>query len=349
VPELLSLPGWLCFGSAIAETVAVETPEIVGLWKWLAFGAFVIVLLVLDLVVFHRDSREPTLRESAVWTVVWCLIALGFNGLIWRWRGSEAAVQFFTGYLVEWTLSMDNVFVFAVIFSFFRVELKYQYRVLFWGILGAIVMRLSFVLLGTALIDRFDWIMPLFGLILVYSGIKLCLQQENDFDPENNLLRRVATKMLPVASGDFGERFFVRQQGRLAITPLFLVLLVVESTDVIFAVDSVPAIFIITKDPFIVFTSNIFAILGLRALYFLLAGVMDLFRYLKYGLAAILVFLGLKMIIEYVGHQFFGLEGHLVSPLMSLLIIVVILAAAVGASLKAGTGDKPEEATGHRP
>jgi tellurite resistance protein TerC len=342
VPDHLPLPGSCCFG-LLAQANVPAAAEIVGVWHWLAFGAFVIVLLVLDLVVFHRDSREPTLRESAIWTVVWCLIALGFNGLIWHWRGSEAAVQFLTGYLVEWTLSMDNVFVFAVIFSFFRVGLKYQYRVLFWGILGAIVMRLTFVLVGTALIDRFDWVMPLFGLILVYSGIKLCLQKENDFDPENNLLRRLATKLLPVASGDFGERFFVRQNGRFAITPLFLVLLVVESTDVIFAVDSVPAIFVITQDPFIVFTSNIFAILGLRALYFLLAGVMDLFRYLKYGLALILVFLGLKMIAEYVGHRFFGLQGHLVSPLMSLLIIVVILAAAIAASLKAGPHN---EATG---
>lgn len=196
-------------------------------------------------------------------------------------------------------------------------------------------MRLTFVLLGTALIQRFDWVMPVFGLFLVYTGIKLCLQKEDEFDPENNLLRRMATKVLPVARGDFGERFFVRQDGRFAITPLFLVLLVVESTDVIFAVDSVPAIFIITLDPFIVFTSNIFAILGLRALYFLLAGVMDLFRYLKYGLAGVLVFLGLKMIAEFAGHRFFGLQGHLVSPLMSLLIIVVILAAAIAASLKA--------------
>jgi len=343
VTELLPLPGSLCFSLLAAEADVPAARHLAGVWDWLAFGAFVIVLLVLDLVVFHRDSREPTLRESAIWTVVWCLIALGFNGLIWYWRGSEAAVQFFTGYLVEWTLSMDNVFVFAVIFSFFRVELKYQYRVLFWGILGAIVMRLTFVLVGTALIARFDWVMPLFGLILLYSGIKLCLQKENDFDPEHNLLRRLATKMLPVASGDFGERFFVRQNGRFAITPLFLVLLVVESTDVIFAVDSVPAIFVITNDPFIVFTSNIFAILGLRALYFLLAGVMDLFRYLKYGLALILVFLGLKMIAEYVGHTFFGLQGHLVSPLLSLLIIVVILAAAIIASLKAGPH---ESATG---
>jgi tellurite resistance protein TerC len=328
VPAISSLPSLLGLHALTAQ--AAPEPMDVDLWHWLAFGAFVIVLLVLDLVVFHRDSREPTLRESAVWTVVWCLIALAFNGLIWYWRGPVAAVEFLTGYLVEWTLSMDNVFVFAVIFSFFRVQLKYQYRVLFWGILGAIIMRLSFVLLGTALISRFDWIMPLFGLFLIYTGIKLCLQKESDFDPENNLLRRMATKVFPVASGDHGERFFVRQNGKFAITPLFLVLLVVESTDVIFAVDSVPAIFVVTQDPFIVFTSNIFAILGLRALYFLLAGVMDLFHFLKYGLAAVLVFLGLKMVGE------FGLGRHIVSPLVSLLIIVVILAISIVASVMAG-------------
>jgi tellurite resistance protein TerC len=344
VPDLLPLTGSLSFGWLAAQVDVPEAAEIVGLWHWIAFGAFVIVLLVIDLVVFHRDSREPTFRESAVWTVVWCLIALAFNGLIWYWRGADAAVSFLTGYLVEWTLSMDNVFVFAVIFSFFRVELKYQYRVLFWGILGAIVMRLSFVLLGTVLIERFDWVMPLFGLLLIYSGIKLCLQKEGEFDPETNLLRRLATKVLPVASGDFGERFFVRQNGRFAITPLFLVLLVVESTDVIFAVDSVPAIFTITLDPFIVFTSNIFAILGLRALYFMLAGAMDLFRYLKYGLAAVLVYLGLKMIAEYAAHRFFGLPAgqHLISPLLSLLIIVVVLAIAIVASLMAGPHGEEE-------
>jgi TerC family integral membrane protein len=335
VPELSQLSNILSLGLFAQVDVAPE-PVIVGLWHWLAFAALVFVLLVLDLVVFHRDSREPTLRESATWTVVWCLIALAFNGLIWYWRGSTAAVEFLTGYLVEWTLSMDNVFVFAVIFSFFRVQLKYQYRVLFWGILGAVIMRLSFVLLGTALISRFDWIMPLFGVLLIYTGIKLIVQKESDFDPENNLLRRMAVKILPVASGDHGERFFVRQDGKFAITSLFLVLLVIESTDVVFAVDSVPAIFIITQDPFIVFTSNIFAILGLRALYFLLAGVMDLFRYLKYGLAAVLIFLGLKMVGEFVADHFFHHRGHLVSPLLSLLIIVILLAVAIVASVAAG-------------
>ena len=343
VPELSSLASGLSFSGLLAQALAAnpaaEPAPDLTLWHWLAFGGLVIVLLVIDLVVFHRDSREPTLRESAVWTVVWCLIALAFNGLIWHWRGSVAALEFLTGYIVEWTLSMDNVFVFAVIFSFFRVELKYQYRVLFWGILGAVIMRLTFVLAGAGMIERFDWIMPLFGLFLIYTGVKLTLQNESDFDPEKNRLRRLAAKIFPVASGDHGEKFFVRENGRWAITPLFLVLLVIESTDVVFAVDSVPAIFLVTQDPFIVFTSNIFAILGLRALYFLLAGVMNLFRYLKYGLAAILVFLGLKMVGEFVGQRFFGLQAQIISPLVSLLIIVVLLAAAIVASLMAGSAE----------
>jgi TerC family integral membrane protein len=191
---------------------------------------------------------------------------------------------------------MDNVFVFAVIFSFFKVPLKYQYRVLFWGILGAVVMRLSFILLGAALIERFAWIMPIFGVFLIYTGIKLALSDESEVDPDKNLLMRLARRLFPVAREDHGDRFFVVENGRRAITPLFLVLLVVESTDVLFAVDSVPAIFVITRDEFTVFTSNIFAILGLRALYFLLAGVMDLFRYLNYGLSAVLIFVGLKVV-----------------------------------------------------
>ena len=237
------------------------------------------VLLALDLLVFHRHDRVPSLRESAGWTVFWCSLAAAFNGLVWWGLGREAGMAFLTGYVIEWSLSMDNVFVFAVIFRFFQVPVQYQYRVLFWGILGAIVLRLAFVLAGTQLIRHFDWVLPLFGLLLIYTARRLAWQAGGEVHPEKSLVLRAARRLLPVSRGDHhqhGNAFFVREDGRLCITPLFLVLLVVESTDVLFAVDSVPAIFGITLDPFIVFTSNIFAILGLRALYFLLAGAISL-------------------------------------------------------------------------
>ncbi len=328
---------------AQVDAPAAEIASQPALWHWLLFGLFVVVLLILDLVVFHRDSREPTLRESALWTVVWCAIALAFNGLTWAWRGGDIGILFLTGYLVEWSLSMDNVFVFAVIFGFFGVPLKYQYRVLFWGILGAIVMRLTFILLGAALLEKFAWVMPLFGLFLIYTALKLAMHSDNEVHPDNNLLMRGAKRVFPIARENHGQRFFVREAGRLAITPLFLVLLVVESTDVLFAVDSVPAIFGITQDKFTVFTSNIFAILGLRALYFLLAGVMDMFRYLNYGLSAVLALVGVKMVAEFwAGH-------HLVSPAISLLVILALLAIAIAASIVASrhdppAGDAPEKA-----
>jgi tellurite resistance protein TerC len=224
---------------------------------------------------------------------------------------------------------MDNVFVFAVVFSFFGVPLKYQYRVLFWGILGAIVMRLTFILAGAALLERFGWVMPVFGAFLIYTGFRLAWHSDAEVNPEKNLLMRLARWMFPVARENHGEHFFAVEAGRFCITPLFLVLLVVESTDVLFAVDSVPAIFGITQDAFIVFTSNIFAILGLRALYFLLAGVMNMFRYLNYGLAAVLVFVGLKMVGEY------WRGGHLFEPVVSLVIILGLLAVSIAASIVA--------------
>lgn len=327
--------------SAAASLLAQAAPQPgvsdVQIWHWLAFGIFVVVVLVLDLFVFHRDSHEPTLRESALWTVIWCSLALAFNGLVWWWRGSEIAIQFLTGYLVEWSLSMDNVFVFAVVFSFFGVPLKYQYRVLFWGILGAVVMRLIFIVLGAALIERFDWVMPIFGAFLVYTAFKLATHGDSDVNPDKNILLRIARKLFPVAKQTHGEKFFVVENGKRCITPLFLVLLVVESTDVLFAVDSVPAIFGITQDAFTVFTSNIFAILGLRALYFLLAGVMDMFRYLNYGLSAVLAFVGFKMLGDWwTGH-------HMFAPAVSLLIILSLLAVSIIASLVANRRDAARE------
>lgn len=328
-------------------------------WHWIAFGAFVTIVLTLDLTVFHRHSKESTLRESAFWTIAWCCLALAFNGLIFAWLGNKAGWEFLIGYVIEWSLSMDNVFVFAVILTFFHVPLKYQYRVLFWGILGAIVLRLSFILVGAALISLFEWMMPLFGALLIYTAIKLVVKEEGEEDPSQFLLVRLTRKIFPVAAEEHGDRFFVRENGKLCITRLFLVLVVVDVVDVMFAVDSVPAIFGVTRDTFIVFTSNVFAIMGLRALYFLLAGVMDMFRYLKYGLSAVLIFVGLKMIAEYLVHVpavvrwvndnlGLGLQegGHIITPQLSLAIVLSLLAISIIASLVA---KKREDARGGPP
>ena len=272
-------------------------PE-VSLWHWGAFTLLVVTLLAIDLSVFHRQSRVTTVREAFVWTIVWCSLAVGFGGVLWRFLGGAASLDFVTGYLVEWSLSMDNVFVFAVIFRYFRVPPAHQYRVLYWGILGAIIMRLSFVLAGAELLRRFEWMSLVFGIVLVATGIRMAFQDE-DPEPERNLVLRLARRILPLAHGHGTDRFVVIEKGRRCLTPLFLVLLVVESTDVVFAVDSVPAIFGVVDTttqymPFIVFTSNVFAILGLRSLYFLLAGMMDAFHYLAYGLSAVLVFVRLE-------------------------------------------------------
>ena len=311
-------------------------------WQWVAFGAIVLVLLALDLLVFHRHDRAPTLRESVGWTLFWIAVSLAFNGLVWLWREptSESptpALDFLTGYLVEKSLSMDNVFVFAVIFRFFRVPLKYQYRVLFWGILGAIVMRLAFMLAGVAADPhvRLD-AAALRRVSGLHGGFKLAWHTEGEVHPDKNPVLRLRRRLFRVTRDDHhqhGHAFFVREAGRLCVTPMFLVLLVIESTDVLFAVDSVPAIFGITTDPFIVFTSNIFAILGLRALYFLLAGVIDMFRYLHYGLAAVLGFVGLKMIGDY---WFPQESGHLIPTWAKLAVIAVLLAVSIATSLIGG-------------
>jgi len=315
------------FAQATAANPVVVTPIF-----WIAFCAGTVALLVLDMLVFHRHAHEPTIRESAWWTVFWCSLALIFNGWVWWEFGQQRGLEFFMGYLVEWSLSMDNVFVFVVIFAYFGVPLKYQYRVLFWGILGAIVMRLTFILAANQLIRHFDWIFYVFGAFLIYTGVKLARSHGGETHPDQNIVLRFARRRLRVAEGSHGDRFFVRQGGRGFVTPLFLVLLVIESTDVIFAIDSVPAIFGITKEPFIVFTSNVFAIMGLRALYFLLAGVMNLFRYLHYGLAAILIFIGVKMLLHELWHP-----PHWVS----LLVIVLLLGASIVASLIAARREEP--------
>jgi len=335
---IASLPPLVALADAAAGSIQTV--------HWLAFAAFVVVMLALDLTVFHKHAKEPSLRESAFWTLFWAALAFTFNAIVWSWLGGKAALEFLTGYLVEWSLSMDNVFVFAVVFAYFGVPLKYQYRVLFWGILGAVLMRLTFVLLGAELVERYKWIMWFFGAFLLYTGIKLAFGDE-DHEQGDNALVRFFKRIVPLSSHSAGDRFFVRENGRLMATPLFLVLLVVESTDVLFAVDSVPAILgVVEKGTpymrFIAFTSNVFAILGLRALYFLLAGVMDLFRFLNYGLSAVLVFVGAKMLAEAARHTEWlaawggwdaHAKGHLVHPAVSLLVIVALIGTSVAASL----------------
>jgi len=311
-------------------------PEI-ALWHWFAFGALIAALLALDLFVFHRRSHAPSLLESTGWTVFWIALALAFNGFIWWWLGSDAATRFLLGYVVEKMLSVDNIFVFLVIFRFFRVPLMHQYRVLFWGVIGAVFLRLAFILAGTELIKQFEWMNAVFGVFLLYTAIKLATHVSTNVHPEKNILLRSARRFFRVSRGDHrehGERFFVREDGRLHITPLFLVLLVVESTDVLFAVDSVPAIIGVTRNPFLVFTSNIFAILGLRALYFVLAGVIDLFRYLHYGLSVVLGFIGLKMIGQYVLEKAdIATNGDFIPAWVSLVIVATILLVSIVVSM----------------
>ena len=322
-------------------------PEV--LWfHWVAFGLFVAVLLALDLLVFHRKDHDPSLRESTFWSAFWIALAFAFNGFVWWWLGHDAALAFLQGYVVEKTLSMDNIFVFAVVFSYFHVPLKYQYRVLFWGILGAVFMRLVFVAGATSLIHHFDWALWIFGAFLVYTAVKLAFHSDENVHPENNPIMKLARRHFPVTAGDTGNRFFLRVDGKLHITPLFLVLIVIETTDVVFAVDSVPAIIGVVNtfmEPgsaftFIAFSSNVFAILGLRALYFLLAGMIDRFQYLSYGLAAVLGFVGVKMVADYWIPRFpdlFGIEHpedfHLVDGVQSMAIIFGILVVSVLASL----------------
>ena len=291
---------------------------------WIGFNLFVLALLALDLGVFHRQAHEVGFKEAATWSGVWIALALCFNLGIWNWFGEQKAIEFLTGYLIEKSLSVDNIFVIALLFSYFAVPARYQHRVLFWGILGALVLRAIFIAAGAALLAQFHWIIYLFGAFLVLTGIKMAFAPEQGLEPEKNPIVRLVRRLMPVTSDFRGSSFFVRENGRRAATPLFLVLVMVEFTDLVFAVDSIPAIFAVTRDPFLVYTSNVFAILGLRSLYFLLAGVMHKFEYLKLGLAAILVFVGAKMAL---------VDWVKIPSGISLGVIAAILAVAVAASL----------------
>ncbi len=304
------------------------------IWLWIGFNVFVLAMLAVDLGVFHRKAHAVSGKEALIWTLVWISLSLGFNTVIYfywdrmmpdsAYTNREAALAFLTGYLIEKSLSVDNIFVFILIFSFFGVPAAYQHRVLFWGILGALVMRGTLIAIGAALLEEFHWIIYIFGAFLIFTGIRMVWHHDENVEPDKNPVVKFFRKFMPVTETFEKEHFFVRRAGKLMATPLFLILLVVESTDLVFAVDSIPAIFAVTQDPFIVYTSNVFAILGLRALYFLLANVMDKFQYLKFGLAAVLIFIGVKMVI---------VEFYKIPIGVSLGVVVGILTISILASL----------------
>ena len=315
---------------------------------WVGFLVFIMTMVFLDLGVFHRKAHVPSIREAVAWTIAWVVMALVFNVLVYylyehdlfspsdvarhQQSGSSAATQFFTGYLVEKSLSADNIFVIAVIFTYFCIPLREQHRVLFWGIMGAVILRGVMIGVGAALIQRFAWIMYVFGALLIVTAIKMLVMREDQLDQEDNLLLRLTRRVFPVTAQFHGSRFFVRVDGRLTATPMLLSLVVVESSDVMFAIDSIPAVFVITQDPFLVFTSNIFAILGLRSLYFVLAGFIEQFRYLKLSLVLILAYVGVKMLVSH-----YIKIDHVVS----LGVIAVILAVGIVASMVAAKRESP--------
>jgi tellurite resistance protein TerC len=299
----------------------METP----LLFWILFNAFVLVMLALDLGVFHRKSHDVSTKEALTWTIVWIMLALVFNGILYFWKGEQQALEFFTGYLIEKALSVDNIFVFIMIFSFFQVPTKYQHKVLFWGILGALVMRVIFIFAGVALIEKFHFTIYIFGAILIFTGYKMLDHNQAKIDPEKNPAIRFFRNIMPVTPQLHQSKFFVRINGKRFATPLFLVLILIETSDIIFAVDSIPAILAITQDQFIVYTSNVFAILGLRSLYFALAGIVHRFWLLTYGLAIVLVFVGIKMML---------VDVYKIPIAWSLVFIAITITASVVLSFK---------------
>lgn len=307
-----------------------------SIWFWVGFIAFVLAMLALDLGVFNRTPHVVTTREALTWTTVWVGLALVFAGGLAIFADHQAALTFLTGYVIEESLSVDNIFVIVLIFQYFAVPAQYQHRVLFWGILGALIMRGLFIGLGAALLARFEWIIYIFGALLVVTGIRMAVKQDEEFDGEQNVVVKFVRRFLPVTAGYQGKHFFTLENGKRHATPLFLVLVLVETTDLIFAIDSIPAIFGITRDPFLVFTSNIFAVMGLRSLFFLLANVVTKFHLLKYGLAVILTFVGSKMILEVWMH---------IPILVSLGVVIGVLAASIAASLVWPEAKQPSEGT----
>jgi tellurite resistance protein TerC len=298
----------------------------VPLWAWAALVGAIVVLLVADLLIVHRRPHAVGLRAAAVESAVWIALGVAFTGVLWLWAGGGAAGEYITGYLIEKSLSVDNVFVWAVIFSYFAVPREYQFRVLFWGIFGALALRAVFIFAGVAVLERFEWVLYLFGVFLLVTAVKIARHTETEVHPERNLVLKLMRKVVPSTNEYDGQRLFSRRTGRLLATPLFAVLVLVETTDVVFAVDSVPAILAVSREPFIVFASNAFAILGLRALYFLLAGVASRFRYLNIGLGVILAFVGLKMLAAELYHP---------PTWLSLAVIASALFVSITASLRA--------------
>ena len=329
----------------MTEIYSIRKPDMVSL-IWLGFVLFILMMLALDLGVFHRGDRAIPPQEALAWTGFWVALALAFNVLIYfmyegHWlgigiidstlmSGREAALQYFTGYLIEKSLSLDNIFVIALLFVYFKVSLEFQHRVLYWGVIGALVMRGGMILLGATLISHFSWSIYVFGALLLISAVRLLIARHDNLEIESNPLVKLARKFLPITSEYKGSRFLIRNDGKLSATPLFLVLLVIEGTDLLFAVDSIPAIFAITKDPFIVFTSNVFAILGLRSLYFALAGLMTKFRYMKMSLVFVVAFVGISMLLSH---------HYPIPTLVSLIIILGILSVGIAASLLAANRD----------
>ena len=292
---------------------------------WIGFSLFILLMLSLDLGLFNRKAHAIRYREAAIWSAVWVTLAMIFAAIVFWYQGSDLGFKFLTGYVIELSLSIDNLFVFLLIFSFFKVPAKVQHRVLFWGVMGALVMRLTMIFIGAALINRFHWIIYIFGAFLVYTGIKMFRQEDTDILPEDNRIVRAVTRHIPITRHFEGDAFFTRQNGKLTGTLLLLVLIIVEVTDLVFAVDSIPAIFAITTNTFIVYTSNVFAILGLRSMYFLLAGVVEKFQYLRMGLAIVLTFIGVKMLIE---------AFHIIIPVkISLIVVAAVLLTSVAASI----------------
>jgi len=294
-------------------------------WLWLGLSIFIVTMLSLDLGLFNRKAHTIRYREAWIWIGVWVTLALIFAAVVFHYQGHVRGLEFLTGYVIELSLSVDNLFVFLLIFSYFKVPAKFQHRVLFWGVMGALIMRLTMIFVGAGLINRFHWIIYIFGGFLVYTGIKMFRHEEIDIQPDQNLAVRIVTRLLPITRHYEDDKFFTKIDGKRAWTLLLLVLTVVEVTDLVFAVDSIPAIFAVTRDTFIVYTSNVFAILGLRSMYFLLAGVVEKFRYLRTGLAIVLTFIGIKMLLGAVHFE--------IPILISLGVVVLVLAGSVVLSL----------------
>ncbi len=298
---------------------------------WIGFNIFILIMLALDLFVIQRKTHVIKVKEALIWSAIWVVLALIFNVFIYHEFGKTKALEYFTGYLLERSLSIDNIFVFILLFSYFKVEQQYHHKILFWGVIGALILRALLIWLGSALVSQFEWVIYIFGAFLLITGFRMGFQSDADIHPENNVIIRFFKKILPVTSRYHGGDFFVRQGGKLHATPMIIVLLSIEVTDLIFAFDSIPAIFAVTRDPFIIYSSNIFAVLGLRTTYFALSGIMNKFHYLRVGLSMILVFIGIKMLI---------MDFYKISIFFSLTVIALILAASIVFSIVMQPGKK---------